>query len=48
MDKKSPDELLEEVPIHSVEREALDRVFRTFVSKSDDLRAVERCEKFGW
>ena len=48
MDKKSPDELLEEVEIYPAEREALDRVFRTFVSKSDDPRAIERCEKFGW
>jgi Ca2+-binding EF-hand superfamily protein len=48
MDKKSPDELLEEVEIHQVERDALDRVFRTFVSKSEDPRAIERCDKFGW
>lgn len=48
MDKKSPDELLEEVVIHQVEREALERVFRTFVSKSDDPRAIENCKRFGW
>ena len=36
MDKKSPDELLEEVKIHQVERDALDRVFSKFVSMSDD------------
>ncbi|CAG9329637.1 unnamed protein product [Blepharisma stoltei] len=48
MDKKSPDELLEEVKIHQVERDALDRVFKTFVSKSDDPRAIESCVKFGW
>lgn len=48
MDKKSPDELLEEVEIHQVEREALDHVFRAFVRKSDDLRAIDRCDKFGW
>jgi Ca2+-binding EF-hand superfamily protein len=46
--KKSPDELLEEVIIHQVEREALDRVFGNFVSKSEDPRAIEKCEKFGW
>lgn len=36
MDKKSPDEMLEEVKIHQVERDALDRVFSKFVSMSDD------------
>jgi hypothetical protein len=41
-------ELLEEVEIHQVERDALDRIFRTFVSKSEDPRAIERCDKFGW
>jgi Ca2+-binding EF-hand superfamily protein len=46
--KKSPDELLEEVTIHQVEREALDRVFSTFVSKSEDPRALDNCVKFGW
>jgi Ca2+-binding EF-hand superfamily protein len=46
--KKSPDELLDEVIIHQVEKEALERVFGTFVSKSEDPRAIEKCEKFGW
>ena len=46
--KKSPYELLEEVVIYTVEREALERVFGTFVSKSEDPRAVGKCEKFGW
>jgi Ca2+-binding EF-hand superfamily protein len=35
VDKKSPDELLEEVEIHSVEQVALDRVYRTFLSMAD-------------
>ena len=48
MDKKSPDELLDEVVIHQVERDALERVFGTFVSKSDDPREIENRKKFGW
>lgn len=49
MDKKSPDELLEEVKIHQVERDALDRVFSKFVSMREpptDRR--ERDKFFGW
>ena len=43
VDKKSPDELLEEVEVHQVEREALDRVFRTFLSVADSAGV----DKFG-
>ena len=46
--KKSPDELLDEVTINQVEREALDRVFGTFVSKSEIPHEVGTCERFGW
>jgi len=48
MDKKSPDELLEEVKIHQVERDALDRVFSKFVSMSDDPSERSVGEKFSW
>ena len=43
VDKKSPDELLEEVEVHQVERQALDRVFRTFLKTSDN----PSLDKFG-
>lgn len=48
MDKKSPDELLEEVKIHQVERDALDRVFSKFVSMSDDPNERSLGVKFSW
>ena len=43
VDKKSPDELLEEVEVHQVEQESLNRVFRTFLQTSDNRNA----DKFG-
>mmetsp|Transcript_14825 Transcript_14825/g.27437 ORF Transcript_14825/g.27437 Transcript_14825/m.27437 type:complete len:191 (+) Transcript_14825:49-621(+) len=47
VDKKSPDELLEEVEIQQVERERLNQVFQHFVNKSEDNRDKISPNHFG-
>lgn len=47
VDKKSPDELLEEVEIQQVESERLNQVFQHFVEKSEDPRERNSCTRFG-
>jgi Ca2+-binding EF-hand superfamily protein len=46
--KKSPDELIEAVNIFQVEREALDRVFSIFTSKSESKSRALNEQRFGW
>jgi Ca2+-binding EF-hand superfamily protein len=47
VDKRSPDEILDEVVIEPVESERLAEVFTYFVEKSEDLRERESCTRFG-
>jgi Ca2+-binding EF-hand superfamily protein len=46
--KKSPDEIIEGVSIYQVEREALERVFSIFTSKSDNKDSLQGASRFGW